>query len=105
MTVLNKDQNRSRVVMFRLSPSEYEVLKSACLAANNRSISDYMRAELLDPLQSGSRGSSTQRRFSEIGQALGELHSLIRDLSGRLSALEPALSRAQPPEVRPAMSQ
>ena len=46
MTALNKGKNRNRMVVFWLFPDEYATLKSACLAANGRDISDDMRVEL-----------------------------------------------------------
>jgi hypothetical protein len=94
MTVLNKGGKRSRMVVFRLSPDEYHSLRSTCLAANCRSISDYMRAELLDPVRSQPPEATVQSRFSEIDQRLVELVNLIQDLSGRISGLDPRLSRA-----------
>jgi hypothetical protein len=94
MTVLNKGGKRSRMVVFRLSPDEYHSLRSTCLAANCRSISDYMRAELLDPARSQPPGSTVQSRFHEIDQRLGELLSLIQDISGRIASLDPQIFRA-----------
>jgi len=87
MTVLNKGGKRSRMVVFRLSPDEYLSLRSTCLAANCRSISDYMRA---DP-----SGPAVQSRFSEIDQRLLELLNLIQDISGRISGLDPQRSQAK----------
>jgi len=92
VTVLNKGSNRSRIVVFRLSPDEYLSLRSTCLAANCRSISDYMRAELLDPRSRHSE-PAVQSRFSEIDQRLMELRNLIQDISGRIAAIEPRASR------------
>ena len=89
MTVLNKGRNRSRIVMFRLSPDEYASLRSACLAANCRSISDYMRGELLELAYSGRTDSGIHNRFSDIDQRLLELHRLVQDISMRISSLEP----------------
>ena len=90
MTVLNKGRNRSRIVMFRLSPDEYASLRSACLAANCRSISDYMRGELLEFPHDGSSNSNIHHRFLEIEQRLAELHRLIEDISVRISSIEPS---------------
>jgi len=90
MTVLNKGRNRSRIVMFRLSPDEYASLRSACLAANCRSISDYMRTELLELAQPGPADPAIHNRFSEIEQRLMELQRLIQDISVRISTFEPA---------------
>ena len=95
MTVLNKSGKRSRMVVFRLSPDEYLSLRSTCLAANCRSISDYMRAELLAPVRSEPSGPAVQSRFSEIDQRLVELLNLIQDISGRISDLDPRLSQAK----------
>lgn len=94
MTLLNKGRNRSRIVMFRLSPDEYTSLRSACLAANCRSISDYMRGELLELAYSGRTDSSIPRRFSEIEQRLAELHRLVQDISDRIASLEPSRSQS-----------
>ena len=94
MTVLNKGRNRSRIVMFRLSPDEYASLRSACLAANCRNISDYMRGELLELAYSGRTDSSIHCRFSEIEQRLVELHRLIQDISDHISSQEPSCAQS-----------
>lgn len=95
MTVMNKGRNRSRIVMFRVSPDEYVSLRSTCLAANCRSISDYMRAELLNPVHSEPSGPAIESRFSEIDQRLGELLNLVQNISGRISNAAPQLSLAK----------
>lgn len=87
MPVLNKARVRSRCVVFRLSPEEYAALRSASLAANRRSISDYMRGRLLGVAHSEPSDSGVERRFSEIDQRLEELHSLVEVLSSRISTL------------------
>lgn len=68
------------MVIFRLTQAEYESLKSACIAANGRSISEYMRTELLmhtqpDPLDA---------KFGEIDRKLTALEDLVRGVSERI---------------------
>jgi hypothetical protein len=84
MPLLNKEKNRSRMVIFRLTQEEYDSLRSACVAANGRSISDYMRSELLALAHTDPRGQATESRFSEIDRKLDELHALIKEVSERI---------------------
>ena len=74
------------MVIFRLTPEEYDNLRSACAAANGRSISDYMRSELLAVVQSDPLGAVVQRRFSEIERKLSDLHDLVKHVSERMAS-------------------
>lgn len=89
MPLLSKDKNRNRMVIFRLTQEEYDSLKSACLAANGRSISDYMRSELLALAQSGPGGDAVHRRFSGIEQKLDDLQALVKRVSERIDSGAP----------------
>jgi len=54
---------RNRIVVFRLSQEEYNRLRSACLVAGGRNLSDYTRTELLSSLRSDSRDSLIEQKF------------------------------------------
>lgn len=81
--------SRNRIVVFRLTQDEYNSLKSACIAAGGRNLSDYTRSELLTLVQSGSLGAIVQRRFFEIDRKLTDLHDLIKHVSERFASEEP----------------
>jgi hypothetical protein len=102
MFTLKEDKRKSRIVMFRLSADEYSFLQSTCLAANCRSMSDYMRAELLGPVHSALSGPAVENRLSEIDGSLAKVLNLIQHISGRISAIEPALTQV-PPSAKPMM--
>jgi hypothetical protein len=78
---------RNRIVVFRLSEQEYTSLRSACVAAGGRTLSDFTRSELLTLVQTDSGGSGIERKFVEIDRKLSDLHTLIEHVSERLTAL------------------
>jgi hypothetical protein len=85
---------RNRIVVFRLSDEEYNSLRSACVAAGGRSLSDFTRSELLTVVQTDSRSSAIERKFVEIDRKLDEVYSFIKHASGRITSPEPSLAEA-----------
>jgi len=59
-------------------------LRSACVAAGGRSLSDFTRSELLTVVQTDGRGSASERKFVEIDRKLSDLHNSIERLSERI---------------------
>jgi len=84
---------RNRMVVFRVSLSEYQHLKSACVAAGGRSLSEFTRSELLAAVDAESRGPFLERKFGEIDRRLADLHALVQSVSERIPA--PELSAAR----------
>ena len=80
MALLSRQRSRSRMVIFRLTQAEYESLKSNCIAANGRSISEYMRSELL----TRSQLDPIDAKFGEIDRKLTALEELVRGVSERI---------------------
>lgn len=80
--------SRNRVVIFRLTQEEYNSLKSACVEAGARNLSDYTRKELLEHLKPNGNGSTIERRFFEIDRKLGDLYALIQRVSERMAPSE-----------------
>ena len=80
MPLISKDRTRDRLVIFRVSQDEYDSLRSACVAANGRSISDYMRAELLHRPEQ----DPVAQKFTEIDRKLDELRGLLEAMSQRI---------------------
>ena len=62
---------RSRLVVFRVTPDEYDSLKRASSLQGARSISDFARAELLRPSR----------------EPMGEIRETLRELQGVLHSI------------------
>jgi hypothetical protein len=80
---------RNRIVVFRLSQEEYNRLRSACLVAGGRNLSDYTRTELLSSLRSDSRDSLIEQKFRELERKLSDLHDMMRSVSEQICLREP----------------
>ena len=83
---------RNRIVVFRLSQEEYNSLRSACVAAGGRNLSDFTRSELLTVVQTDGRGSALERKVVEIDRKLSDLQSLIQHVSERIGSPAPSLA-------------
>ncbi len=87
------NQNRSRLVSFRISPDELENLRVACLLHGARNLSDFARGAVLD--LSGPRAqqqahlldrfSAMELRMTEMQSALQQTHEAIRALARALA--------------------
>ena len=77
---------RNRIVVFRLSQEEYDRLRSACVAAGGRNLSDFTRSELLTVVQTDGRGSALERKLVEIDRKLSDLCNLMQRVSERICA-------------------
>ena len=79
---------RDRIVVFRLSQEEHQSLRSACIAAGSRSLSDYTRTQLLTLLSADASQSLVERRFGDIDRKLSALHQIIQRVSERIESPE-----------------
>ena len=66
---------RNRVVFFRLTDGEYRRLKEASSRNGARSLSDFVRSELLAYIHSGTITEHLQRRFEALERRIDELQS------------------------------
>jgi hypothetical protein len=66
---------RNRVVFFRLTQGEYRKLKEVSSRNGARSLSDFMRSELLAYIHSGTIDEHLHRRFEALEQRIQELQS------------------------------
>ena len=87
------NQNRSRLVSFRISPDELENLRVASLLHGARTLSDFARGAVLD--LSGPRAqrhahlldrfSAMELRLTEMQSALQQTHDTLRTLARALA--------------------
>jgi len=77
---------RDRIVLFRLTQEEYQLLRDASAASGARSISDFTRSEILSVVQADSMDMSVWSRLVEID----------RKLDGVLDTIERARSDGGP---------
>ena len=66
---------RNRVVFFRLTQGEYRKLKEVSSRNGARSLSDFMRSELLAYIHSGTVTEHLHRQFEALQQRIDELKS------------------------------
>ncbi len=75
---------RTKTVIFRLSQSEYDGLRLACVSAGARSISEYTRAGVLTSIETDSQGLTVPERLHAIDQKLDELQETVTRVADRL---------------------
>jgi len=77
-TVLSGTKNRTKLITFRLAPSEYERMRHACDEQGWRSISEFARVVVMHRVQVGITGRvSLGEDITSLGSSLEELeHSL-----------------------------
>ena len=80
---------KTRTIIFRVTEREYERLKTACLEAGSRTLSDYTRSELLKALDTDSQGFTVPERFEFIDQKLGDLKDAVNRVATRLAPGDP----------------
>jgi hypothetical protein len=76
---VNTQESRSRVVVFRLTETEYALLKRACLRAH-RSVSEYARVELLSSVLEEPEDELGAKGFRQVGQALSKVQTRLEEL-------------------------
>jgi hypothetical protein len=69
---------RNKTVVFRITPDEYQNLKSACSEHGARSLSDYARARVLS--------AADESTLAGIGRKLNELEHAVQVLTDTLQA-------------------
>jgi hypothetical protein len=82
------DRKRSRLVSFRLSEQEYQILHNSTLTGGARSISDFARRALLDGNGRGSAEAQPEggvtvnnNTLEQLVTTMGELNRVISRLS------------------------
>lgn len=75
-------QPRTRLVNFRLSEEEYQVLRETCARSGARSVSDYARAAVL----TGAQASGCGVRCERLEFAVGRLAELMERREVRIDA-------------------
>lgn len=76
---------RNRIVVFRLSQAEYQLLREACERAGARSISDFTRCEVLDRLRLQAPAGGLDHRFASLQQQIEVIQFQLNSLLQRRS--------------------
>lgn len=81
-------KSKARIITFRVSGEEYEVLSSARLRSGARSLAEFSRAAAFDQVAALMAPSLTLNRdLSTLGKALGDLDVALRAASERINRL------------------
>jgi hypothetical protein len=64
---------RNRIVVFRIAEDEYRKLIEVSERSGARTLSDFMRSELLSYIHSGTVDEHLQRRFESLEERIQEL--------------------------------
>jgi len=87
---------RTRILNFRLTPDEYDQLRSACASQGMRCLSDFARAAVLRVAESAMFDPSVQRCLLSLDQKLSQLDANLVHIIRVLEADEPLSSRKRP---------
>jgi hypothetical protein len=77
-------KRRTRIVSFRLSEEEYEVLFASCVSNGARSLSDYARSATCRPLDKGKPSAAdrkAERSIRQLRNRVDELDRVIQQLT------------------------
>jgi uncharacterized protein (DUF1778 family) len=85
---------RDRLVIFRLSQDEYQMLKAASERNDARNLSDFTRGEVLKALNSRADGNHVEHTFSSMEQSMAELKATMLRLQSVLEGVNNAKSAA-----------
>lgn len=78
-------RRHSRIVTFRVSSEEYEVLARSGKSSGARSLSEFARAAVFDKIEALRAPRLTLHSdLSTLGKALGELDVALREASNRI---------------------
>jgi len=80
---MSSSLRRDRLVVFRLTQEEYQLLQTACAAAGRRSVSEFTRAELLSIVKSNSVDASVRDKLLDIDHKLDQLLEKLPASAGR----------------------
>ncbi len=80
-------KTRDRIVVFRLTQEEYKRLMKACSHTGARNLSDYTRAQLLDPSASRTSPDRIETRLTKFDKRLSELQGQVRQMTRLLKQL------------------
>jgi uncharacterized protein (DUF1778 family) len=69
-------KRRDRVIVFRVTDDEYKQLQQACEGSGNRSLSEFMRFEMLDRTRSR---MAVRANIADMGKRLTDLEALYRE--------------------------
>ena len=79
-------QRRDRVVLFRLTAQEHLALEALCAAKGGRSLSEFVRVEVLNPARYGDI-EGMRKAIGAIERRLASLEGKHDDLALRIEAL------------------
>jgi uncharacterized protein (DUF1778 family) len=94
---------RGRVITFRLSNTEYELVLRAAKGSGARSLSDFGRGAVLDraqvPTQIPKGSDSDHEQLRVLSERSERLFHLLHELNQRLSALHDSSAEAKPRKI------
>jgi hypothetical protein len=78
-------KGRSRMVTFRVSAEEFDLLTRTCFALGARSLSGFAREAVLDKVEAARSPSVTlSGDLTTLAKSLAELDSALREASGKI---------------------
>jgi hypothetical protein len=80
---------RNRVLLFRLTQEEYDILQSACVERGGRNLSDFIRSSLLLSLSGrAAEASLIQEQLKRVDRKISELRRALDRMAGELEKKE-----------------
>ena len=88
-------KTRTRAVVIRLTPDEYEGLKAACFEKGMSNFSEFARSELFALTGSGEVEHMLQTQLNEISSQLMKLELLLREVCRAMNQTAAACQSAR----------
>lgn len=89
---VDKLRNRTRLVSFRVSPGEYELLLQTCRASDSRNISEFARSATMR-LSTLSGASEHPEAIGGLAESIGLLLRKLEQLETRIDQVQGALTK------------
>ncbi|MBK5290704.1 MAG: hypothetical protein JJE04_03285 [Acidobacteriia bacterium] len=80
-------KRRDKVLLFRLTQDEYNLLLAACAERGGRTLSEFARTELLQRLEDDQQDTEIEGHLYRVNERLNQLQSAVQDVTGMLEAI------------------
>lgn len=81
-------RGKARIVTFRVSAQEFDLLTQSCLRSGARSLSEFSREAIFDKVDAlNARSWGLNRDLNTLAKELGDLDDALREASARISRL------------------
>jgi hypothetical protein len=80
---------RNRVVVFRVTQDEYEVLRGVSAKSGARNVSDFVRSTLLAAV--GTKSAAASESLAEMSRTLASLKDVVGKVAEKMEQMSPEI--------------